>query len=144
MQFGNQDWPDAGRSRARLEARRCQSLAQPALRIEKLVLRGSHRDVSLTFFKLGEVYKAQGNIEAALENFQAALTVERQLDGDEDRSTMARTLTEIGNIFLQRGDTDAMMDVFCEAARLFRDVSCVSVSGLRLYAAGFSSAAAAA
>jgi tetratricopeptide (TPR) repeat protein len=118
------------------------------LRVEKLVLKCTHRDVSLTLFKLGEVYKAQGDIDSALENFENALDMERQLNGKDDPSTIARTLTEIGNIHLEKGNTTEMMDAFNEAARVFRraglSVSSVTVSGLRLYAAGFASAAPAA
>jgi tetratricopeptide (TPR) repeat protein len=102
----------------------------------------------LTLFKLGEVYRAQGDIDKALECFNDALTIERSLLGKDDPSTIARTLTEIGNIQLEKGNTSAMMEAFNEASRTLRragvSTSCVSVTGLKLYAAGFASAAPAA
>jgi len=127
------------------------------LRVEKIVLGERHRDVSMTLFKLGEVNKAAGDLEEALKCFQKSLDIERSLDEStsssesdggrrpqqtsSDPAAMARTLNEIGNIHLARGDVVPMMDAFNEASRLYRTAGLspnnVVVSG-HLYALEFS------
>jgi tetratricopeptide (TPR) repeat protein len=74
----------------------------------------------MTMFKLGEVYKSHGDFENALTNFTNALRIERNTVGHDDPATIARTLNEIGNIHLARGDVIPMMEAFNEAARIFR------------------------
>jgi tetratricopeptide (TPR) repeat protein len=107
------------------------------LRVEKLVLGEGHRDVSMTMYKLGEAYKALGALENALDSFTEALAIERNTLGQEDPATVARTLNEIGNIQLARGDVIPMMEAFNEAARIFSHAglspNSVAVSG-QLYA----------
>ena len=107
------------------------------LRVEKLVLGDEHRDVAMTLFKLGEVYKAEGDEENALQSFQSALAIERKTVGESDPATIARTLNEIGNIHLSRGDVIPMMEAFNEASRIYRSAGLsahnVNVSG-QLYA----------
>ena len=107
------------------------------LRVEKLVLGEGHRDVSMTMYKLGEAYKALGALDNALDSFTEALAIERNTIGQEDPATLARTLNEIGNIQLARGDVIPMMEAFNEAARIFRRAglspNSVAVSG-QLYA----------
>jgi tetratricopeptide (TPR) repeat protein len=88
-------------------------------------------------------------MDKALENFQCALTVERQLQEKRDPTTVAKTLNEIGNVYLAQGETPETMKAFTEAARLYRSaglsMSSVSVSlVLKLYAAGFETGAPAA
>ncbi len=131
------------------------------LRVETLVLGENHKDVTLTLFKLGEAYKADGDLKAALESFQRALRIERRLWQDSlsaatsesgnaaDPASMARTLNEIGNVYMAQGHVDEMMDAYIESARLFRraglSIYSVHVSpALKLYAAGFHLSAAAA
>ena len=107
------------------------------LRVEKLVLGENHRDVSMTLYKLGEVFKANGELDRGLQCFQGALRIERNTVGHDDPATLARTLNEIGNIHLARGDAAPMMDAFNEAARIFLRAGLspqsVAVSG-QLYA----------
>ena len=111
------------------------------LRVEKLVLGATHRDVSMTMYKLGEAYKANAQLDKALSSFEGALSIERNTIGQEDPATVARTLNEIGNIHLARGDVIPMMEAFNEAARIFRRAGLspqsVAVSG-QLYAFGIS------
>ncbi|KAL3805648.1 hypothetical protein HJC23_005892 [Cyclotella cryptica] len=124
------------------------------LRIEKIVLGERHKDVCMTLYKLGEVNKAAGKLTEALQCFQESLEIERSLSNNpsqstgrrqqqsgSDPATMARTLTEIGNIHLAQGDVVPMMDAFNEASRLFRAAGLsphnVVVSG-HLYALEFS------
>jgi tetratricopeptide (TPR) repeat protein len=107
------------------------------LRVEKLVLGDEHRDVAMTLFKLGEAYKAEGDDQNALQSFQSALEIERKTLGESDPATIARTLNEIGNIHLTRGDVIPMMEAFNEASRIYRSAGLsannVTVSG-QLYA----------
>jgi tetratricopeptide (TPR) repeat protein len=124
------------------------------LRIEKIVLGERHKDVCMTLFKLGEAKKAAGKLPEALECFEESLEIERNLSNNPsqvvgrrsqlsgpDPATMARTLTEIGNIHLAQGDVVPMMDAFNEASRLYRAAGLsphnVVVSG-HLYALEFS------
>ena len=57
--------------------------------------------------------------------------------GESDPATIARTLNEIGNIYLSRGDVIPMMEAFNEASRIYRSAGLsannVTVSG-QLYA----------
>jgi tetratricopeptide (TPR) repeat protein len=116
------------------------------LRVEKLVLGAAHRDVSMTMYKLGEAHKANGDMDKALSYFEGALNIERSTIGQEDPATVARTLNEIGNIYLSKGDVIPMMEAFNEAARIFQHAGLspqsVTVSG-QLYAFGISVPAAA-
>lgn len=124
------------------------------LRIEKIVLGEKHKDVCMTLYKLGEVNKAANKLTEALQCFQESLEIERGLSNNPsqtagrrsqqsgpDPATMARTLTEIGNIHLAQGDVVPMMDAFNEASRLYRSAGLsphnVVVSG-HLYALEFS------
>ena len=90
------------------------------LRVEKVFLGEKHRDVAMTLYKLAESYKAHGDMEKALEYFKAALEIERKTIGDDDPSTVAKTLNEIGNIHLARGEVIAMMEAFNEALRIYQ------------------------
>ena len=95
----------------------------------------------MTMYKLGEVYKAHGDLKDALACFSEALSIERDTVRREDPATVARTLNEIGNIHLALGDVVPMMEAFNEAARIFREaglsLQSVTVSG-QLYAFGIS------
>ncbi|KAL7472768.1 hypothetical protein ACHAXS_013163 [Conticribra weissflogii] len=135
----------------------CLSLRylQEALIMRRKLLGDDHIDVSATL--LGEVNKAAGDLEEALKCFQKSLDIERSLDEStsssdpdggrrhhqtsSDPAAMARTLNEIGNIHLARGDVVPMMDAFNEASRLYRTAGLspnnVVVSG-HLYALEFS------
>jgi len=90
------------------------------LKIEKQVLGEEHKDVAITLFKLGETYKKHNHLDKALVYFKDALSVERKVMQDNDPLTMARTLTEIGNINLAQGSTVPMMEAFNEAARIYQ------------------------
>jgi tetratricopeptide (TPR) repeat protein len=95
------------------------------LRIEEKVFGSEHKDVAITLFKLGETFKRQNDLERALYYYEKALKVERKLMEDNDLLTVARTLTEIGNIHLSRGQRVEMMNAFNEAARIYQ---CCSMS----------------
>ncbi len=98
------------------------------LRIERAVLGERHRDVATTLFKLGEVQKADSDFDSALKSFEESVSILRGpsdiTDGAvlsrSDQASIARTLNEIGNIHLLRGDTASMMEALNEASRLYR------------------------
>jgi hypothetical protein len=58
-------------------------------------------------------------MELALINFHKALEIERNNFGEE-HPTCARTLNEIGNIQMQRGNVKELMDNYTQAARIYR------------------------
>lgn len=122
---------------------------EETLRIERVVLGSQHRDVALTLCKLGEALKAEGDISSALDRFEEALAIEKQGTRREDSLAVAKTLVEIGNIYLDRGNVAKMMDAFIESARRFRragrSIDAVVVSPVvKLYAVEFHCSAVAA
>ena len=70
------------------------------LRVEQIVLVETHKDISMTMFKLSETYKAYGDLDQALNRLNDALSIEQGVDGSLDPATMAQILNEIGNIHL--------------------------------------------
>jgi tetratricopeptide (TPR) repeat protein len=58
-------------------------------------------------------------MELAIQNFQEALSIEKECFGN-DHPTCARTLNEIGNIHLQLGNIEAVMECYEEALRIYR------------------------
>ena len=113
------------------------SCLSEVLRIEKKVLGNEHKDVAITLFKLGETFKRHNDLDRALFYYKDALELERKVVQENDPLTVAKTLTEIGNIYLSRGQTALMMEAFNEAARIYQSSSLspqdVAVS-TRLYA----------
>jgi tetratricopeptide (TPR) repeat protein len=93
------------------------------LRIERALLGEDHKDVAITLFKLGETFKKHNDQDRALLYFKEALKVERKVMLEKDPLTVARTLQEIGNIHLFQGNTEEMMNVFVEAARIYQSSS---------------------
>jgi tetratricopeptide (TPR) repeat protein len=66
----------------------------------------------MTMYKLGEAYKANSDNDEALKYFQGALKIERSTIGQDDSATIARTLNEIGNIYLAKRNVIPMMEAF--------------------------------
>lgn len=93
------------------------------LSIEQRVLGKFHKDVAITLYKLGDTFKKHNDLDRALFYFKEALDVERKVMMTVEPLTIARTLQEIGNIHLCRGNTAAMMDAFVEAARIYQESS---------------------
>lgn len=111
--------------------------------IEKVVLGERHRDIALTLLKLGEAFKAASNFDAALKYFEEYMSIMREISergepSRSDQASMARTLNEIGNIYLARGDTRSMMEALNEASRMYRNIGLnpnnVVVNGSHLFA----------
>ena len=115
--------------------------------IEKAVLGERHRDIALTLLKLGEANKAASNYDAAVFYFEEYMSIMREISergetpSRSDQASMARTLNEIGNIYLARGDTRSMMEALNEASRMYRQAGLnpnnVVVNGGHLFALDF-------
>lgn len=54
----------------------------------------------------------------ALEYYEEALAIERELSGNNSMS-VARALNHIGNVYLQKGDVDKLMATYSEALRIY-------------------------
>jgi tetratricopeptide (TPR) repeat protein len=107
-----------------------------------------HKDVALTLFKLGEVQKLSGELDEALGCFECALEIDRLLFSG-DPMILAKTLNEIGHIYLVKGDIPKMMASSIEAARLYLRAghplsSLMMIPILRIYGTMFDVVAAAA
>lgn len=104
-----------------------------ALKIEKAVLGDEHKDVAITLYKLGDTYKRNNDLDQALCYFKQALEIERLTMVTEDPLTIARTLTEIGNVHLARSEIQEAMLAFVESGRIYQSTSLsptnVSVDG---------------
>ena len=86
------------------------------LRVERAALGPSHPDVVLTLQHIGQVLQQVGNLPDALKYFQEALDIEKMLN--RDGVSVAKILNLIGNIHLQEGKVEPMMESFTEASRL--------------------------
>jgi tetratricopeptide (TPR) repeat protein len=87
-----------------------------SLRVERIALGNDHPDVVLTIQHLGQVYQALGNLDSALECFHEALQIGKKKYGQD--ICIAKLLNLIGNIYLQQGKVDLMMQNFIEASRI--------------------------
>jgi tetratricopeptide (TPR) repeat protein len=100
-------------------------------RVEKAALGCSHRDLSITYYNIGQIYYQRGEMELAICNFREALKIETECFG-ADHPTCARTLNEIGNIQLQRGCVEEVMQCYTKALRIYREAG-VSDDNLVIY-----------
>ncbi|KAL3916125.1 MAG: hypothetical protein SGILL_005323, partial [Bacillariaceae sp.] len=86
------------------------------LRVECTALGPVHSDVVLTLQHIGQVLQQVGKLEEALTYFHQALVVEKRLK--KDHVSIAKILNLIGNIQLQEGLVEQMMQSFTEASRM--------------------------
>eukprot|EP00529_Nitzschia_sp_RCC80_P000273 CAMPEP_0113493754 /NCGR_PEP_ID=MMETSP0014_2-20120614/28756_1 /TAXON_ID=2857 /ORGANISM="Nitzschia sp." /LENGTH=862 /DNA_ID=CAMNT_0000387629 /DNA_START=186 /DNA_END=2774 /DNA_ORIENTATION=+ /assembly_acc=CAM_ASM_000159 len=102
-------------------------LYRETLRVERAALGEDHADVVLTLQHLGQVHHQLGKLDEALHSFKQALEVERRRaaaatdeknSASDSKGAVARLLNLIGNIYIQLGDIDMMMESFVEAARI--------------------------
>ena len=116
---------------------------QPALRcfretarVEQATLGQNHADLAITYTKMAELHYHMGDVEQALHCFERVLEIETA--NNNNAVARARTLNEIGNIALVRGNVKRMMECFVEALRIYRqcpgtDDSNLIVAGVELY-----------
>ena len=75
-------------------------------------------------------------MELALVKFNEALDIERDSYG-VNHPTCARTLNEIGNLEMQLGNLDGMMECYTQALRIYKEAGLsnerVIVYGLKLW-----------
>jgi tetratricopeptide (TPR) repeat protein len=69
--------------------------------------------------ELGVVYYRLGKFDKALEQFQASLTIRREMS---DRIGEAETLNYIGQIYFQHGDFDTALEQFQASLAIFREM----------------------
>ncbi|MFQ6038097.1 MAG: tetratricopeptide repeat protein [Candidatus Aminicenantales bacterium] len=74
-------------------------------------------DIFQAHFSLGNCYKETGDLEKALEEFQAVLEAADR-EKDEDRKLVARTLAAIGEVHLKKGDLENAQDAFKQSLEL--------------------------
>lgn len=111
------------------------------LRVERKALGNNHRDVILTLLHCGQVLQGRGELKQALEYYRQAL--DAQADGGQtetipDYATSARILNHMGNIFLQRGQTQEMVETLSNSLRHLklagRKETDLVISGFNFYA----------
>ena len=76
--------------------------------------------MSITKFNIAQCFYSLGDLDLAVEHFYEALAIEQSHFG-QNHPTCARTLNEIGNIELQRGNISGMMKCYSEALAIYRD-----------------------
>jgi tetratricopeptide (TPR) repeat protein len=68
----------------------------------------------------GQILKAMGHLESALERYAASLGICRRLD---EQQCMADNLTEIGQLFHDLGNTQMAIKALEEAREIYRTLS---------------------
>ena len=114
------------------------------LHMEKAKLGNHHPGLTHTIKQIGRVHQIRGEFNEALVLFQRALLIERvssSTTGAESGSGVVQTLTLLGNVYLQSGDAQNVVDTYSEVVRLLRadgrsDIDSVidNISGFNLYA----------
>merc|ERR1711933_6319 len=98
------------------------------LRVERAALGDDHEDVALTLEHVGYVYQQRGEINEAIKYFLDALEIYKRHSnsaGDEQSKldsylSIAQALNNVGNLYLQKGQTQDMVATFSEAIRYLR------------------------
>lgn len=106
------------------------------LRIERQSLGEDHEDVAVTLQHLGSIYQKTGQLNEAIECFLEALDLETKRDGGSQESE-GKIWNLLGNVYLQQGNTSAMMESFTQSLRIFESLelphSTLSIAGHNLY-----------
>lgn len=95
-------------------------LFKEALRIERDLLQNQNQSVILTLQRLGVVYQDRGELNEALDYFTQALDIAKTGQDARNNQLVGKLLNLIGNINLQCGNVEKMMERYAEASRLFR------------------------
>jgi len=98
------------------------------LRVEREALGNDHEDVALTLEHVGYVYQQRGEINEAIMYFLDALEIyKRHSQSAKDIQSkrdsylsIAQALNNVGNLYLQKGQTQDMVATFSEAIRYLR------------------------
>jgi tetratricopeptide (TPR) repeat protein len=88
------------------------------LRVERASLGHNHPDVILTMEHVGRVHQQRGELHDALNHFLEALELKMAVaDENRDHALIALTCNDIGNVYLQMGRAQEMVDAFACATR---------------------------
>ncbi|CAJ1901356.1 unnamed protein product [Cylindrotheca closterium] len=90
------------------------------LAVEQVVLGDNHCDLSITHFNIAQILNECNQPSMAINHFQKALEIERKCYGNQ-HPTVARTLNQIGNVELARGNLSDSMECYSESLRIYRD-----------------------
>ena len=98
-------------------------------------------DVVSTLQSLGELYQVNGDLEIALEHYKEAVEYCQKNSNKETISQLSRLYCYIGNIHIEKVDTDTAMETYAMALRLNclvgidHDCSVIISDGLVLFEA---------
>ena len=94
-------------------------------RVERAALGNYHEDITPTLEHIGHLYEEKGDINEAIKYFSDALDIyktnsesaEDESSKRDDDISIAQTLNNIGNLYLQKGQTQDMVTEFSDAIR---------------------------
>ena len=106
---------------------------QQTLHVERQALGDGHQDVLITMQHIASVHQQRGELEEALMYLKKSLDLQledyRQQQQQQQKKpcndtsiNLARTLNQVGNLHLQKGDTKLMMDAYVQATRVLRQI----------------------
>ena len=95
-------------------------------------------DVVGTLQCLAQLYQLNGDLDIALKRYEEAVEYCQKYSDKETSSQVARLYSYVGNIHIEKGDTDKAMEAYVVALRLNRlvgidDCSVIITDGLALY-----------
>ena len=87
---------------------------------------------------LAQLYQLNGDLDIALKRYKEAIEYSLKNSDKETSSQVARLYSYVGNIHIEKGDTDKAMEAYVVALRLNRlvgidDCSVIITDGLALY-----------
>lgn len=113
---------------------------QVMLACEEEQVQQYRRDIALIYYRLGQANRGKGDINIALEFFKKAFDMLKNIPRNHNHTVLtAKVLNDMGNIYLQEGKVDSMMEMFSEASRIFKSLAgeewCyyLRVEGCKLY-----------
>lgn len=126
------------------------------VRVETAAFGNGHEDVALTLEHMGYMYQKRGEINVAIKHFMDAIRIYKTCvdKGDHDQTNkngessakqelyllIAQALNNIGNLYLQKGQTQDMVSTFSQAVQYYNkagkenSVDELTICGLNYYA----------
>lgn len=90
-----------------------------ALRVERISLGNHHKDTLMTLQHVSQVLQQVGRLEEAASMCSEALEIASSRQ-KRDFASEAKLYNHLGNIYLQTGDVERMMDAYTQASRYYR------------------------
>lgn len=111
------------------------NLYKETLKVECHTMGKNSRDVVQTLQHLGLIYQQRGELNESLFYFGQTLDIEQSRTKDAKSDiAIAKILNLIGNIHLQRGHVQEMMECFVEATRIYtKHKTSLEISGYNFY-----------